>query len=110
MRTSHSPDYSRLSDLHVPESWGRLQAAVTFAIETGKPYDLELELIRPDKTRVWVRATGGPVYDATGMLTGLHGTMQDITERKKAEKALMESEERFRQLFNNASDMIIIVN
>ena len=102
------PDYSHLSDLYVPESWGRLQAAVTFAIKTGKPYDLELELIRPDKTRVWTRATGGPVYDATGMLTGLHGTMQDITERKKAEKALMESEERFRQLFNNASDMIIL--
>lgn len=102
------PGYSDLLHLYVPESWARLQAAVTTAIETGKPYDLELELFHPEKTRIWVRATGGPVYDSTGMLAGLHGTMQEITQRKRAEEALLESEERFRQLFNHASDAIYL--
>lgn len=94
------PGYSDLKHLYVPESWDRLQAAVTTSIETGNPYDLELEHFRPDKTRIWVHATGGPVYDSTGKLTGLHGTLQDITQVIKDKKKIELHAKRLEALLN----------
>ncbi len=41
------------------------------------------------------------VLDSNGKVTGIRSTMQDITERKKVEEALKESEKQFRQLFEN---------
>jgi PAS domain S-box-containing protein len=41
-------------------------------------------------------ARGDAQRDITGQITGLHGTVQDITERKRSEKALRENEERLR--------------
>ncbi len=44
-----------------------------------------------------------------GQLAGLIGIMVDITERKKAENELMESEEKFREVFNNANDAFYLI-
>ena len=43
-----------------------------------------------------------PVCDAAGTLTGLRGTVKDVTETRRAEVDLRRSEERFRQGFDNA--------
>jgi PAS domain S-box-containing protein len=51
-----------------------------------------------------------PVHDAGGKITNAVTQLTNITERKKAEDALIESEVRFRSLIQNASDMIRIVN
>jgi PAS domain S-box-containing protein len=67
------------------ESWGRLQAAVAKSLESGAPYELYLEIVRPDGTSRWVEAFGGAVLDDQGRVEGLRGTMQDITERREAE-------------------------
>jgi len=48
--------------------------------------------------------------DANGNVVGLLATGQDITERKKAEEALRESEERYRNLFENAGEGIITLD
>ena len=47
----------------------------------------------------WVRTSIKPTLDC-GQAVGLHGVLYDVTERKKAEEALEESEERYRQLFD----------
>jgi PAS domain S-box-containing protein len=51
-----------------------------------------------------------PVHDAGGKITNAVTQLTNITERKKAEDALIESEVRFRSLIQNASDMIRIVD
>ena len=83
-----APTYAEHPNIYAPESWDLLKVAVEKALETGEPYQLELELIRPDGTTRWVNAFGGATYDNHGRVTGLHGTVQDITERKQAEEAL----------------------
>jgi PAS domain-containing protein len=71
------------------------------AMEAGTPYQLELELIRPDGTIRLVNAFGGITYDMHGRIKGLHGTLQDITELKQTEELLNATEGRYRSLFNN---------
>ena len=97
-----APTYAEHYNIYIPESWDRLKVAVERALETGAPYQLELELIRPDGATRWVNAFGGATYDNHGRVTGLHGTVQDITERKRAEELLRRTEENFRHSLDDS--------
>jgi PAS domain S-box-containing protein len=58
---------------------------------------------------VWVSGRGKITHrNPDGTPLRITGTIQNITERKLAERALQESEEKFRALFNNANDMIML--
>lgn len=70
---------------YAPHSLERLTAAVARALQDGTPWELELELFVPDGTHKWLNAWGEVERDATGRIRQLHGTVQDITERKHAE-------------------------
>lgn len=96
--------------LYRPASWKRLQRAVQEALQRGIPYELDLELIRPDGTPKWIRARGEAERDATGRIARLRGTTQDITDRKGAEEALRESEARFHNVFQDAGVGMMIVS
>ena len=91
-----APRLREHANLFSAESWDRLQRAVEKAVQTGTPYELDLEIISPKSTTRWVVTRGKPVRDAGGQIIGLRGTVQDITERKRAEEALRESEQRLR--------------
>jgi PAS domain S-box-containing protein len=82
--------------LYTTESWERLRAVVEEALRTGRPYELDLEMIRVDGARRWLIARGEAHRDASSSVVQLRGTVQDITERKRIEEALRESEERLR--------------
>jgi PAS domain S-box-containing protein len=88
--------YKEHSELYTPESWARLSHAIEQALQTGAPYELELEMIQPDGSTRWLIGRGETQLDANGRTIGLHGTVQDITERRHAREAMRESEERLR--------------
>jgi diguanylate cyclase (GGDEF)-like protein/PAS domain S-box-containing protein len=55
---------------------------------------------------LWLHFTAAVVLDSQGNLVGAMETLEDITDRKQAEEALQESEDRYRRLVENASDMV----
>jgi PAS domain S-box-containing protein len=87
-----APSYKEHSRLFTAESWGRLQRVVNEALRAETPYAIDLETVRADGTTGWLTARGEARQDNTGRVVRLRGTMQDITERKRAEEALRRSE------------------
>ncbi|MFH1078906.1 MAG: PAS domain S-box protein, partial [Pseudomonadota bacterium] len=77
--------------------------------ETGAPQICELRLVKKDTAPFWVRIDTIAVQDVDGASV-CRATMIDITERKRAEEALQESEERFRSYLENAPDGIYMNN
>ncbi|MBT8357351.1 MAG: PAS domain S-box protein, partial [Deltaproteobacteria bacterium] len=77
------------------------------AIETGekqKPYLLELK--KKDGSPLLLQIDETPVKDAAGKVVSIAGAARDVSEQKRAEKSVFQSEKRFRDLFNSISDLI----
>jgi PAS domain S-box-containing protein len=71
-----------------------------------KSYHLEKRYIHKQGHVVWVLLSVSLVRDANDELLYFIAQVQDITDRKHAEEALSQSEERYRELFENANDLI----
>jgi signal transduction histidine kinase len=63
-------------------------------LESGKSYESDFRLVRPDRSIRYVEARGKAIFNEQGQVIRLFGTILDITERKLVEKALRESEAR----------------
>ncbi len=98
------PDYDEHMNLFTAESWAMLSKAVGRTQETGHPYELEIEFVRPDKSQGWMMARGECVYNEENELIGLQGTAQDITARREADQRLSEQA----ALINRARDAFIV--
>ena len=66
-------------------------------------HDYEITLKRKDGEKRNVSLSARTVTDENGRLTGLRGVLRDITKRKRAEEALLVSEEKYRGLFENST-------
>jgi PAS domain S-box-containing protein len=89
-----------------PEDRDLVQQAIKDAERHQKPYTAEFRVVRTDGMVRWVTARGKFYYTNTGDPARMLGMAVDITERRKAEDAVRESEERFRLIANVAPVMI----
>ncbi|MGZ5434577.1 MAG: PAS domain S-box protein [Pyrinomonadaceae bacterium] len=67
---------------------------------------MEFRWVRKDGVVLWVESISTVVADDAGRPLGMRGVTTDISERRRAEEALRESEERYRDLVENAHDII----
>lgn len=96
---------SFLENVH-PDDRKRFETALAGLVNGLPIVDLECRLIRPDGSIVWIACRGYPVRDERGQIHQLVGSAQDITERKHAEGALRDSEDRYRDLVEHSTDLI----
>jgi len=93
-------------DLFGEESAGIIEAADAKVLATGATVSFEVDFPLADGGRVTHLATKFPIRDSRGVITRL-GTMgMDITERKRMEQTILESEDRFREFAESSSDWL----
>jgi len=68
---------------------------------------IEFRVFTRDGAARWVRSSSRRQL-AGGVPVGITGSLTDVTERKQAELALLESEERYRELVENANDLVYV--
>jgi len=79
--------------------------AVTSAINEGKSFDLELQIVTANGKEIWVRALGKP-FIKNGTTYKVNGTFQDITAFKKSQVEFEISNVRFRNFIENSVDIV----
>ena len=94
-----------------PDDRASVEASNLSVIEKGVPIPLEYRIILPDGSEKIVYAEAGELaFDEDSKPSVLTGFIQDITERKKAEEALLESQVKFRATVEQSNDGITIAN
>jgi PAS domain S-box-containing protein len=106
----------RASETMTPSSWDmavRILSEVMALEKSGqrenkKPQMFQLEMKRKDGSTVWTEVKTSFIRDENQRPVGLIGVSRDITERKRAGEALLESEEQYRLVVENARESIIV--
>jgi PAS domain S-box-containing protein len=89
-----------------PEDRNRVDESFTRVVNDRVDSFDEYRIVLPDGTVKHVNSSGHPVLDGNGELIEFVGTATDVTERKRAEEALRESEAKFRDYAETASDWL----
>ena len=84
--------------------WAEAEAART----AGRAFDLEYRLVNTDGTIHWVRDRSHYIMDDQGQKVCCLGIIVDITERRATRLKLVESEERYKRVFEDANDIIYL--
>jgi two-component system CheB/CheR fusion protein len=107
-RRAESLDGMSVFDLVVPEAREHDAEVFRHMVETGGPFEAEKGYLRPDGSIVWVSAAVTTTLDAAGSATAVIGIVLDISQSKRSQQALAESEERLRLVVENAREYAIV--
>jgi len=80
------------------------------ALRTDNSYIREYRFLSKNGDIIWVQDGGQIIYGENGEIEFISGAFLDITERKLAEKAVHESEEKYRSIFNSGPNPIFVLD
>ncbi|WP_439536131.1 PAS domain-containing protein [Methyloversatilis sp.] len=101
-----TPSLEQALDFYIPEHQPLVRAAVNGCLDTGAPFDLEVQIVTGAGRKLWVRTLGEAVRNAADEIVQLQGAFQDVSERKVAEQALQESRRELLTLMGNLPGMV----
>jgi PAS domain S-box-containing protein len=102
----HLPTRKNFRQRVHPEDRNRVDERFARVVDERVDSFDEYRIVLPDGTVKHVNSSGHPVLDGNGELIEFVGTATDVTERKRAEEALRESEAKFRDYAETASDWL----
>jgi PAS domain S-box-containing protein len=97
LKDAPEPTSDWRSDNIYPDDLEMVNLAINEAIQQKKPFQLEHRVLRADRTPGWTFSRAVPILDDNGEIIEWFGVASDITERKLAEEALQEANERSEQ-------------
>ncbi|MCK9503951.1 MAG: EAL domain-containing protein [Porticoccaceae bacterium] len=110
--TGYSPRHllhnQRLSfvDLMHQEDRDQVLEVIRTALDQNQPFSVEYRMLHRDGSERWVWERGRGLAVAPGQPALVHGFVQDISDRHNREKALAEAEQRYRSIFEHATEGI----
>ncbi|MDH5561449.1 MAG: PAS domain S-box protein [Deltaproteobacteria bacterium] len=91
-----------------PEDMDFVLETIKSAMNAQASWKFECRLLMKDGRIKYIQSIGEPVFDEKSGKNQFVGTLQDITERKKTEIALKESEEKFRAILDNSNTVVYL--
>jgi len=88
-----------------PESWAEFRANFDVAL-AGRVFAGQVRRRKKDGSSIDLGVSATPLRDATGRMTGVMAVIADVTEGRRVEEALRESEQRFRLMADTAPMMV----
>ncbi len=112
--TGYSPDEltdrKKIDHLIVEEDREAVRSATEKALEEKSSFRAVYRIRRVDGETRWAWEQGRGIYSPAGELVAIEGFISDITERKRAEEALVRSEKVYKALIEGTSDAILMVD
>ncbi|MSM40184.1 MAG: PAS domain S-box protein [Geobacter sp.] len=105
-----STSYEAFLNLIHPDDLEAVRNAVEFSLDNRVPFSIEHRIVLADGQIRSVHEQGSVECGTDGSPLRMQGTVQDISERKDAETAIRLSEERFRELFEQNEDAILLLS
>jgi two-component system cell cycle sensor histidine kinase/response regulator CckA len=105
-----SPDYGLIVESMHPDSRQDFLHAIDAALTEDRPFEMDYAFFRKDGSTAVLHTIGRVTRDPGGKPVRMAGIVQDITEQKRALDALRDSEKKFRSIFDNAKDGILIAS
>jgi PAS domain S-box-containing protein len=104
--------YARSNSVDIihPDDRERAVTALRKQVLESSEADSEFRIVRVDQSIRWVRSRAFRILDHHGRVHRVAGVTEDITDRKQAEEALRESEERYRLVAENSQDLIKLLD
>ncbi|GEO04635.1 hypothetical protein AAE02nite_22990 [Adhaeribacter aerolatus] len=104
------PTYEEFLKLISPSDLQRWQEVFEYATKNKIAYQSDYRIVTANKKLKYIATNGTPVLDQNGELTSMVGTLQDISDRISTQRALQESEERYRMLIETMNEGVVHVD
>jgi len=107
-----------LEEMITPESLQKIQVMFIRelqrddedTVDPDRSVTIEVEYYHKNGSTIWMENIVKAIRDTSGAVVGMHGVSRDISERKQVEKALRDSEERYRSLFKNNHSVMLLID
>lgn len=106
---TQTSSFAYLEQVH-PDDRAMVREAANRAIQGKTPFRVEYRVIQQNGEVRWLESQGQGSTESDGTLARMIGVTQDITDRKKVEERIQQTEEQFRLISENVADMIAVID